>query len=87
MLEISNNRSIDDRLRQASLDALGRHEEKSRINKAVFEIFNNPEESSFIRMEAFETLKDLNYYPAKDSLKLDRSDWISVAGFELLMEE
>ncbi|MFX0125274.1 MAG: L-2-amino-thiazoline-4-carboxylic acid hydrolase, partial [Candidatus Hodarchaeota archaeon] len=78
-------RSSDEFLRQASLEALGKHETSS-INQPVFKIFIDPEESSFIRMEALETLKDLNYIPPEDSLQLESPDWITTMGLKQLME-
>ena len=87
LLESAKERSNDELLRQASLEALGRREENSRIHKTVQEIFINPEESSFIRMEAFETLKDLNYTPSEETLQLDSPDWITTLGLKQLMKE
>jgi hypothetical protein len=86
LLESAKERSINELLRQASLEALGKHEAKSRINNPVFEIFNNPDESSFIRIEALETLKDLNYTPSEETLQLDSPDWITTLGLKQLME-
>ncbi len=87
LLESAKERSNDELLRQASLEALGRREEKSKINQTVFKIFTNPKESSFIRMEAYETLKDLNYDTTEGSLHTERSDWITTLGLKQLMEE
>jgi hypothetical protein len=87
LLNSVKERSTEELLRQASLEALGEHEDYSRINKQVLEIFINPEESSFIRMEAFETLKDLNYKLTEDSLQIDKPDWITTLGLKQLMEE
>ncbi len=86
LLESAKERSINELLRQASLEALGKHEAKSRINNPVFEIFINPEESSFIRIEALETLKDLNYTPSEETLQLDSPDWITILGLKQLIE-
>ena len=86
LLESAKERSINELLRQASLEALGKHEAKSRINNPVFEIFINPEESSFIRIEALETLKDLNYTPSEETLQLDSPDWITTLGLKQLIE-
>jgi hypothetical protein len=87
LLESVRERKNNEILRQACLEALGKHEVKSRINPPVFEIFSNPEESSFIRMEALETLKDLNYTPSEEILRLNNLDWIITVGLEQLMEE
>jgi hypothetical protein len=86
LLESVKERSIDELLRQASLEALGRHEAKSKINPIVFEIFLNSEGSSFIRIEALETLKDLKYTPPETS-QLGNPDWITSLGLKQLMEE
>ncbi|MFX0171173.1 MAG: hypothetical protein ACFE9L_04575, partial [Candidatus Hodarchaeota archaeon] len=66
--------------------ALGKHETKSKIHEHVFEIFTNPEESSFIRLEAFETLKDLSYTPSEETLQLVSPDWFTELGLKQLME-
>jgi hypothetical protein len=86
LIELVNERSQNELLRQASLEALGKHETKSKIHEHVFEIFTNPEESSFIRLEAFETLKDLNYNPSEETLQLVSPDWITELGLKQLME-
>ncbi|MFW9902806.1 MAG: L-2-amino-thiazoline-4-carboxylic acid hydrolase [Candidatus Thorarchaeota archaeon] len=86
LIELTNQRAANELLRQAALEALGKHETKSKIAKSVFEIFINLDESSFIRMEAFETLKDLNYTPSEESLQIDSSDWITTFGLKLLLE-
>jgi hypothetical protein len=87
LLESAKEKSNDELLRQSSLEALGRREDKSRIHKTVHNIFINPEESSFIRMEAFETIKELNYNTPEDSLQIDEPDWITTLGLKQLMEE
>ena len=87
LLESAKERSNDELLRQASLEALGRREEKSRIYQSVFKIFTNPKESPFIRMEAYETLKELNYNITEGSFKTDKFDWITTLGLKQLMEE
>ncbi|UCG00794.1 MAG: L-2-amino-thiazoline-4-carboxylic acid hydrolase [Candidatus Heimdallarchaeota archaeon] len=79
-------RSSNELLRQASLEALAKHETSS-ITRPVFKIFIDPEESSFIRMEALETLKDLNFIPPEDSMQLGRPDWITTLGLKQLMED
>jgi len=86
VIEIAKERSIDEILRQTSLTALGKHDAKSRINKPVFEIFIDQEESSFIRIEALETLKELRYTP-EENLQLDSPDWITTLGVKQLLEE
>ena len=86
LLELTEERASNELLRQASLEALGKHETKSKIAKPVFEIFINPRESSFIRMEAFETLKDLNYSPTEESFQIDDPDWITTSGLKQLRE-
>ncbi|MFX1505722.1 MAG: L-2-amino-thiazoline-4-carboxylic acid hydrolase [Promethearchaeota archaeon] len=86
LIELTNKRTVNELLRQAALEALGKHEAKSKIAKLVFSIFINSEESSFIRMEAFETLKDLNYTPQEKSLQIERPDWITTLGLKQLLE-
>ena len=86
LLELTEKRASNELLRQASLEALGKHEAKSKIDKSVFEIFINPRESSFIRLEAFETLKDLNYSPTEESSQMDNPDWIIAFGLKQLQE-
>ncbi|MHA2202851.1 MAG: L-2-amino-thiazoline-4-carboxylic acid hydrolase [Candidatus Hodarchaeales archaeon] len=84
LLDVIEDMTIDDLLRQAALEALGKHEVKSRINQPVLKIFTNTKESSFIRMEAFETLKELKF---KEPLEIENPDWITVLGLKQLMEE
>jgi hypothetical protein len=86
LIEFTNKRAVNELLRQAALEALGKHEIKSKIAKPVFDIFINSEESSFIRIEAFETLKDLNYTPSEESLQVDSPDWITTFGLKQLLE-
>ncbi|MFX0210616.1 MAG: HEAT repeat domain-containing protein, partial [Candidatus Hodarchaeota archaeon] len=86
LIELTNKRAANELLRQAALEALGKHEAKSKIAKPVFNIFINSEESSFMRMEAFETLKDLNYTPLEESLQIDSPDWITTFGLKQLLE-
>ncbi|MHA2275530.1 MAG: L-2-amino-thiazoline-4-carboxylic acid hydrolase, partial [Candidatus Kariarchaeaceae archaeon] len=61
LLGVIQNRSIDERIRQAALDSVGKHEEISKIESTVINVFTDSTESSFLRMEAFETLKELGY--------------------------
>ncbi len=84
LIKFFNHRSTDELLRQASLEALEKHEDKSKINKEVLKIFINPEESTFIRIEAFETLKSLKYIPTEELERLANPDWIITLGLKQL---
>ncbi|MFX0085053.1 MAG: L-2-amino-thiazoline-4-carboxylic acid hydrolase [Candidatus Hodarchaeota archaeon] len=84
LIKLINDRSNDELLRQASLEALAKHEDKLKINKEVLKIFINPEESTFLRIEAFETLKSLNYIPTEKSVELTNPDWITTLGLKQL---
>ncbi|MFX1518172.1 MAG: L-2-amino-thiazoline-4-carboxylic acid hydrolase [Promethearchaeota archaeon] len=85
LLELIKERASNELLRQAALVALGKHG-ALKIAKPVLEIFVNPRESSFIRMEAFETLKDLNHSPTEESFQIDNPDWITTFGLKKLRE-
>jgi hypothetical protein len=86
LLKFSIDKSNSEYLRQASLEALEQHYVDNKGKILLFEIFTNSEESSFIRMEAFETLKILNFKLEKDYAQLDSSDWITSLGIKQIME-
>ncbi len=86
LLDLAVDQSKTERVRQASLEALGQHDigEKGKI--LLFGIFTNPKETTFIRMEAYETLKELNFKSKEERVQLDKSDWITTLGLRQIME-
>ncbi|WP_455140630.1 L-2-amino-thiazoline-4-carboxylic acid hydrolase [Candidatus Hodarchaeum mangrovi] len=86
LLNFAIDKSNDERMRQAALEALGKHSIDEKSLDLLFNIFKDQEESTFIRMEAFETLRDLNYKPKEVSILTDRSDWIILLGLKQMVE-
>ena len=86
LLEFACDKSNIERTRQASLEALGQHEVDEQGKSQIFKILTDPSENTFIRMEAFETLRALNYRVKDDSITLTTSDWISTLGLQQLVE-
>jgi hypothetical protein len=86
LLDFAQDSSNTERTRQASLEALGKHEVDEKGKIAIFKVFSDLRETTFVRMEAFETLKELNYRPKDETLKPDMSDWITSLGMKQMME-
>lgn len=84
LLDLIQNKSIDERIRQAALDSVGKHEDRSKIVSCVVNVFTDTKESSFLRMEAFETLKEIGY---KKQIEIENPDWIMSMGMKQLVEE
>ncbi len=85
LLKFTIDKLNTERLRQASLEALEQHNVDYKGKMQLFEIFTDPGETTFIRMEAFETLKELVLELEKDTAKLDNPDWITSIGIKLIM--
>ncbi|MHA1944916.1 MAG: L-2-amino-thiazoline-4-carboxylic acid hydrolase [Candidatus Hodarchaeales archaeon] len=86
LLKLAVGKSNTERLRQASLEALEQHNVTHEGRMMLFKIFTNPQESTFIRMEAIETLKALNFKPEKETAHIDNPDWITSIGIKQIME-
>ncbi len=87
LLEFTKERLNSERVRQASLEALSHHEVDEKGKNLLYTIFTDPKETTFIRMEALETLKALNFQPETETTKIEDSDWILSLGTKQLMEE
>lgn len=85
LIKIAKDKTQSEPLRQAALTALSHHELKSEINAEILNILIDSTESSFIRLEALETLKDLEFTITKD-LQLADPDWITTLSMKQLME-
>ena len=86
LLNLAADQSNTERIRQASLEALEQHNVDEKGNEVIFRIFIDPKETTFIRMEAFETLKELKFQPKTETIQLDKSDWITTLGLHQIME-
>jgi len=86
LLNFAIDNSNDELMRQAALETLGKHSVDEKGINLLLNIFKDQEESTFIRMEAFETLKDLGYKLKEESTSIANSDWITVLGLKQMME-
>jgi hypothetical protein len=86
LLNLATGRENAERIRQAALEALGQHIVNKEDKNILFNIFNDPMETSFIRLEVFETLKELGYTITKNDTLEEQTDWIARIGLTKLME-
>ncbi len=86
LLNLAMDRQNTERIRQAALEALGEHNVKKEGKNGLFKIFTDPRETSFIRMEVFDTLKELGYTLAENDDSEEQTDWIARIGVMKLME-
>jgi hypothetical protein len=86
LLDLAVGQSVGERARQASLEALGYHDVDEKGKNLLLKVFTDPKETTFIRMEAFETLKELSFKPKEEIEQLEKTDWITDFGMKQLME-